>query len=84
MHGACALVYRVSDMKLIDIIDRPSIRKRLRGESLSAKGRRRLTEQMAERKRRIDNLERVGLKACDAGEIYDQPIDPNRKNVRGQ
>jgi len=66
-------------MKLSDILLLPKVWKRLVGDKLTLRGRRRLSIEMAERKRKIEALERIGLGNHAVENIYDPPLDPYRK-----
>ena len=59
------------------ILNDPRVRKRLRiVRRVTSRGTKRLREQMAERERLMDVLERVGLGRHAVENIYPPPLDP--------
>lgn len=67
-------------MKLADILRIPSVWSRLLGNNrVTPRGTKRLQEQMAERKRKMVVLERLGLKEHAAENLYPPPPDPKDK-----
>lgn len=69
----------MASLKLINIITLPSVWAKLIGKNgLNRKGRRKLTELMAERHARMEALKRCGITAVDATSFYDVPPPPEK------
>lgn len=58
-------------MTLTDIL--PAIWHKLRPKPVSARANRRLIDDMAERERRMDRLERIGLQRIAVESLYNRP-----------